>query len=156
MKSVEKIIDCSPQIEILMGQMLEEVRNVLPNSEVEPIGSMAVHISGKEEIDLMVISNDVASDSSKLVAIGYRQGPVEGDISYLKKKVDGIEVDVQVIPSGHEMIETHRRILEKLRDSEDLRKGYEDIKKSLVGSDIKTYRVKKGEWIKENLLNDGI
>ena len=154
MKSVEKIIDYSSQIEILMDRMLEEVKGVLPDSEVEPIGSMAVPISGKEEIDLMVISLDVIGESNKLTEIGYRQGPIENDISYLKKKVDGIEVDVQVIPSGHKKIETHRSILEKLRGSEDLRKGYEDIKKSLVGSDIKTYRVKKGEWIRENLLKD--
>lgn len=156
MKSVERIIDHSPEIETLMSQMLEEVRGAVPNSEVEAIGSMAVPISGKEEIDLMVISNDVASDSLNLVAIGYRQGPVENDISYLKKKVDGIEVDVQVIPCGHKKIETHHNILEKLRSNEDLRRGYEDIKRSLVGSDIKTYRAKKGEWIKENLLNDEI
>ncbi|OGI68403.1 hypothetical protein A2738_00750 [Candidatus Nomurabacteria bacterium RIFCSPHIGHO2_01_FULL_42_15] len=146
-----KIIKPSLEISELQKEIIIELSKILPDSSSELIGSMAVPISGKSEIDVMVVSNDVNADSKLLVEKSYIQGPVVKEISHLNTKRNGIRVDLQILPVGHKMIGIHRRTLEKLRADAGLSQRYEDFKNSLDGLPEDEYRKKKNEWIKNNI-----
>jgi len=135
----------------LQQESLEKIKKLLPNSQIEAVGAMAVPMIGRPEIDLMVISKNVAEDSQVLVVNGYKQGPVVDGISFLKIMVAGIEVAIQVIPVGHKMIDTHRNIIALLQKDGELRKRYEEFKSTLSGLSREEYKRKKSEWVKENI-----
>lgn len=124
---------------------------MLPISHVEIVGAMAVPMTGRPELDLMVISERIEEDSKVLVDNGYKQGPVVDKTSFLKKMVDDVEVAVQIMPPESSMIDTHRNIIAALRENEDLRKRYEEFKRTLSGLAREEYKEKKNEWIRENI-----
>ena len=154
MNETIKIIEPSIEVSELQKEIINELSCILPNSSVESIGSMAVPISGKSEIDVMVVSGSVDADSKLLIDKGYKQGPVIREVAYLNIKRNGIRVDLQILPVGHKMIETHRRILIKLREDQVLRKAYEQFKKSLDGAPNDEYKQRKMAWIKDNILSE--
>lgn len=138
----------------LQQDLVGELAKLLPDSDVEAIGAVAVPIAGRNEIDIMIVSDDILRDTEVLAQNGYRKGPIENGISYLKIYRDGVEIGVQIIPAGHKMIGTHRQIIAKLCADVDLRKRYEQFKLSLGGLSFDEYKQRKGEWIKDNLLAD--
>ena len=147
----ETIIEPSEKILGIQQEKLREIKIILPNSEVEPVGAMAVPMVGRPELDFMVISNDVEEDSKKLVENGYKQGPKVEATSFLKIMNWDVEVAVQIMPPGSKMIETHRKIVDKLRKDDSLRNKYEEFKRSLSGLSREEYKQKKSGWIRENL-----
>ncbi|HEX7724569.1 MAG TPA: GrpB family protein [Candidatus Paceibacterota bacterium] len=151
MKTIH-IIDPSPDILVLQVQTVVDMVILVPSAAVEAVGSMAVPVCGKNEIDIMVVSDDVAGISAMLVNNGYRQGPIEKGISYLNKYVGETEVAVQVIPNGHKMIEIHRVILHRLQSDQGLRDRYAAFKRTLDGLPSDEYKTRKSEWIRANLL----
>lgn len=151
MKTV-RIIDPTPEILVLQVTTVAELAQLFPHAAVEVIGSMAVPIPGKDEVDIMVISDDVAGISAALVQNGYKQGPIEKGISYLSKHAGETAVDVQVIPPGNKMIEIHRTNLKKLRSDQGLRDRYAAFKRTLDGLPADEYKARKSEWVKVNLL----
>ncbi len=154
MNETIKIVEPSIEISELQKNTIPELSRVLPNSSVEFIGSMAVPISGKSEIDIMIVSDSVENDSQALSKLGYNQGPSLKGISYLSAKRNGIHIDIQILPTGNKMIEIHRRTLRKLKEDIVLSKAYEQFKRSLDGLPKDEYKKKKKEWMKKNLLND--
>lgn len=154
MKEKIEIIEPSPEISELQNEVVAGLSALLPDSTIELVGSMAVPISGKPEIDVMVISKKVDSDSKLLSQKGYKQGPIVKGISYLSIKRNGVRIDLQIIPINHKMIEIHRKTLKKLQENSELREGYQKLKKSLTGLSAEEYKKRKTEWIKSNLLVD--
>jgi GrpB-like predicted nucleotidyltransferase (UPF0157 family) len=130
---------------------LEKIKNLLPSSQAEAIGALAVPMIGRPEVDLMVISENISNDSDILVKNGYKQGPVVDGISFLKMMVGGVEVAIQIIPMGHRMIDIHRKIIALLRRDGELRKKYEDFKSTLSGLSGEEYKERKSKWIKDNI-----
>ncbi len=151
---IEKIISPNENVENLQQKIVKELEGILPDSEIELVGAMAVPMVGRPEIDVMVISNKVEQDSKDLVREGYKQGPIVNEISYLKKYENDIEIGIQIIPPGHKMIDVHGKIIQKLRDNPELRESYETFKKTLNGLGREEYKEKKSAWIKENLLKE--
>ena len=108
------IIDFSPEVAKLQADTIAEISRLIPHAQVEAIGSFAVPLAGKEEIDIMIISKDILADSELLVQGGYRQGPID-DLSHLGKRVGVFRIDTHVVPEGHKMIGIYRGIIEKLK-----------------------------------------
>lgn len=152
MKKIDHIDFSTPDIEKCQMDVIGEVKNLLPGSEVEAIGAVAVPMAGRREVDVMVLSNNVVSDTEILAQNGYKKGPIENEISYLKIVREGVEIGVQIVPVGHKMIDIHRQIISMLRSDENLRKRYEQFKLLLDGLSREEYKQKKSAWIKENLL----
>lgn len=149
-----KIVESSDLIEKITNQVISNIKILLPERIMEHIGAMAVPMSGREEIDIMVISPNIQGDSAILNNANYSIGPTQNGISYLKKFIDGIEIGIQIIPENHLMIAIHRSIIEKLKGSPELKERYSKFKYSLVGLTPDEYKTKKSMWIKENLLKD--
>ena len=150
---IEKIIEPSEEVFRLQRDSLDEVGLLLPDAHVEAVGSMAVPLVGRPELDIMVLSENIAEDSKSLESHGYKQGPVVDGISNLKKVVDGVEVAIQVMSPNHSMVETHRSVITILRSNNELRKKYEDFKKTLSGLSREEYKVKKSRWIQEYIIS---
>lgn len=150
-KKTIKIIEYSPEVGALQDSMISEIKELLPASKILPIGSMAVPMAGKEEIDLLVVSAVPERDSQTLAANGFRKGPIEKDVHYLKASRGAFEIDVQVVSPGHHAIEYHSQMLGKLRRDESLRNRYAEFKRSLNGLTPVEYKEKKSTWIRENL-----
>jgi GrpB-like predicted nucleotidyltransferase (UPF0157 family) len=147
----ETIIEPSEKIFDIQQKSLEEIKTLLPNSQVEAVGAMAVPMVGRPELDIMVIGEHVEEDSKILAEYGYKQGPIVEGTSFLKMVEDGIEVAVQIMSPENHMINIHRNIIGVLCKNDELRKQYEEFKKTLSGLSKEEYKKKKGEWIKENI-----
>ncbi len=153
---IEKIIEPNTEIQILQESILAEFTALLPNSHIELVGAMAVPMTGRPELDILIISENIPEDSLILSQNGYTQGPVVDGNSFLKMYTmvgtDKIEIGVQILPPDSKMIDIHRKIISKLREDEPLRKRYEEFKRTLAGLTRPEYKEKKSAWIEENLL----
>ena len=148
----ETVIDPSAEILTLQENMIRDVSDLLPSSHVEVVGSMAVPMAGRPELDILVISENISADSETLSSNGYRQGPVVNQTSFLKKMCDNVEIAVQIMSSDNKMIGIHRNLVEILRNHEELKKRYEDFKHTLSGLSRDEYKKQKSEWLEKNLL----
>lgn len=147
----EAIVDQSQESFGVQWTQLEKIKSLLPSSQVEAVGALAVPMIGRPEIDLMVISKRVVDDSDILVKNGYKQGPIVDGVSFFKMVVGGFEVAVQIIPLGHKMIAIHRNIIALLQRDGELRKRYEEFKRTLSGLSREEYKREKGGWIDKNI-----
>ena len=120
---IETVIDPTSEILALQEKMIKEVSSLLQSSQVELVGSMAVPMAGRPELDILVISEDITTDSEILSQNGYIQGPVVNGVSFLKKMIDQIEVAIQIMSSDNKMANIHRNLISILRKNEDLRKS---------------------------------
>jgi GrpB-like predicted nucleotidyltransferase (UPF0157 family) len=148
----ETVIDPSVEILTLQEKMVNEVSSLLPASHVEVVGSMAVPMAGRPELDILVISEDITADSDILSQNGYKQGPVVKETSFLKKMSDNVEVAVQIMFADNKMVGIHRNLIDTLRNDEELRKRYEEFKHTLSGLSREEYKRQKSEWLEKNIL----
>lgn len=147
-----KIVKPSARIEKIANESVLSIKILLPKRIVERVGAIAIPMTGREEIDIMIISHNIQEDSAILNDAGYSVGPTQDGISYLKKFVNDIEIGIQIIPENHPMIDIHRKIIEKLKSNSYLKEKYSKFKHSLNGLTFTEYKSKKSIWIKENLL----
>lgn len=147
----ETIIEPNEEILNLQQEKLKEIKDLLPDSNIEPVGAITVPMTGRPELDILVISEHIEEDSKILVEHGYKQGPVVDGTSFLKIMVGSIEVAVQIMSPENPMINTHRNIISTLRENDELRNRYEEFKKTLSGLTREEYKKKKSGWIEENI-----
>lgn len=150
---IETIIEPNEHIFQVQKKYVDTLKRLFPHLIVELIGGMAVPMVGRPELDIMVISKDL-EDVSKVIEekLGLKQGPIEPrQASYLKKIEDGIDVTVQVLFPDNPTIQRHRKILAILRCNNELRRRYEEYKKTLAGLERQEYRIKKRVWLAEHI-----
>lgn len=149
-----KIIEPNKEILGKQKDCIRKLKETFPDELVEAVGSMAVPMTGRSEIDIMIVAdkNRHAAISDTLANWGYGKGPVIDGIAYLRKFEEGIEIGIQILPLDHKMIAIHRKILERLRADEKMRHDYSEFKRSLDGQTEEDYKSKKEDWIRENIL----
>lgn len=148
----EMIVGFTPQIETLPTLLKQELQKLLPNSNIEFVGAMAVPMVGRPELDVMIISEQIGIDSQVLVENDYKQGPLENGISFLKKMQDCVEIGVQIMSGDNKMVNVHRNMIQILRKNDALRHQYEDFKRTLSGLTREEYKKQKSKWIRDNIL----
>lgn len=155
MKKFVKIIELNQKIIDTQKSVVEKLKNIFPEAQVEAVGSIAVPMTGRPEIDIMVIVNkkDIASIVDSLISCGYGRGPVVDNIAYVRKFEKDIEIGIQVLPLEHKMIGIHKKILAKLQSDKKLRNSYSKLKKDLDGLPEENYKRQKSEWIRKNILS---
>jgi len=147
---IETIIEPNKTIFGIQRKYFDALKALFPHLTVELIGGMSVPMVGRPELDLMVISDDFENDSRRVEEIGFKQGSIEPNkASYLKKIEDGVDVTVQIVCIGNPMIDRHRNIRAVLKENHELRKQYEEFKRTLAGLEREVYRAKKKEWLRE-------
>lgn len=153
MPRFESVGQPSSEIFKVQDDSIKEIESLLPSARIEAVGAMAVPMMGREELDILVISEDITSSAEKLEEIGFKIGPFVNEIQFMKKMVGSIEVALQVMLPENRMIGTHKKILELLRSDDELRHRYELFKQTLSGLTREEYKKKKNDWLKENILN---
>lgn len=155
MKKLVKIIEPNQKIIDEQNIVVKKLKGIFPEAQVEAVGSIAVPMTGRSEIDIMIVVNksEIASFVDKLISEGYRRGPIVDEIAYVRKFEEEIEVGIQILPTDHFMSSVHRKILDKLRNDKKLRSDYSKFKKELNGLLEDDYKKQKSEWIGKNILN---
>jgi GrpB-like predicted nucleotidyltransferase (UPF0157 family) len=149
---IESIIEPNERILNIQSAAIKEVENILSNPNVSAVGGMAVPMTGRPELDILVISEDVEGDADKLGNNGFKYRTPSNNSIFLKKKVDNVEIAVEVTTSDNPRIELHKKIINLMRSDSNLREQYEEFKRTLNGLSRDEYKIKKTEWMKENLL----
>ena len=147
-----KIIEPDEQIFKIVKDSIYEIKKLFPSRVVEHIGALAVPMCGRKEIDVMIISPNVSSDSITMNQTNYSAGPNIDGISYFRKFINNTEIGIQIVPENHSVIAVHRNIIKKLKNNPELKKRYSKFKYSLNNLTPDEYKSRKGAWIKENLL----
>ena len=149
---IESIIEPNEDILELQKNSISDVKDILFTENVEAVGGMAVPMIGRPELDILVISKDIEGDADKLEAKGFMYRTPDNGAIFLKKKVDGVEVAVQIYSADNPMIEKHRKIIDLMRNNNELRESYEDFKRTLDGMPRDEYKKAKIKWMKQNIL----
>jgi len=148
-----KIIPPSPEIAKVQGEYLHELRVLLPDATVELIGGMSVPMAGREEVDIMVVTDDQAKAVEVMLLNGYPGGVEEKGVYYLTDFKKEVECGIQILSPDHPQVETNRRIRSRLQEDASLRQRLERFKKSIEKLTQAQYKEQKSVWIRDNILN---
>lgn len=151
-EKTETIIEPNDHILRIQQEYIEKIQQLLPEAHIEIVGSMAIPMAGRSELDILVISKDIETDSKKIEDTGFLYRTLADNAYYLKKKVEGVDVTVHVMFKDNKMITIYRKMIELLRSDDILRKRYEEFKWTLNGLARSEYKKKKVDWMKENIL----
>jgi GrpB-like predicted nucleotidyltransferase (UPF0157 family) len=149
---IESVIEPNERILNLQTETIKEVENILSNHNVSAVGGMAVPMTGRPELDILVISEDIEGDADKLENKGFMYRTPSSNSIFLKKKVDNVEIAIEITTLDNPRIESHNKIIDLMRNDSDLRRQYEEFKRTLNGLSREEYKIKKIEWMKKNLL----
>ncbi len=152
-EDIIKIITPSKEIFDLIEDYKRIVKNALPKANITLIGSFGVPMCGKEEIDLLVETDDVKESQLILNKNGFGIGPiVEGEGFSINKKYD-ITCELHIVPRGHKKIRAYLSLIKKLQNDKTLLEKYELLKWSLNGKSKEIYKLKKNDFlVKHNLV----
>lgn len=149
---IETVIEPNDHIFEIQRRYVDIVSQMLPGRHIEMVGGMAVPMIGRPELDILVITDDVEGDALKLETFGFGYLTFADDAAYLKQKVEGVEVTVQIMREDNKMVNILRQILMLLRTDEALRKEYEAFKRTLAGLERSEYKKRKVEYLQKNIL----
>ena len=114
-------------------------------ASVEFIGSASAKLSGKKEIDILVIAKPNQTLNACMdacAAIGFAKGPIDGGEGYMKAYVEGIAIELHILPPNHYRAESYYKVLAKLHQEEHA-KNYEAMKWAHNGKPMATYKLAK-------------
>lgn len=146
-----KIVDFDPVYLDIFEKYKKIILNIIPDLYIELIGSAAVPMNGKKEIDILIIADNYEEVQQKLHEDGFGKGPVEGTIAYLRDYRFGIEAEFHIMHSNTKKIEQARALVELLKKDKKLRKDFEEFKRSCDGISRAEYRKRKTEFLKKIL-----
>jgi GrpB-like predicted nucleotidyltransferase (UPF0157 family) len=155
----EKITILEPTIEVLEKAefYLNFIRKALPEAKVTLIGSLAIPVCIKNEIDILVeveegediqkVQEKIKDENQDL----FRVGPIVDNEGYSRtKKKHGLICELHILHRGDKRIEKYLKLIERFKSNPELAKTYSDLKKSLNGVSNDEYKKVKIEFLKKN------
>lgn len=129
-------------------EIINSIKEVEPELEVILLGSLALKISGQEDIDISAYcvkaeQPEHLDNFKKLFGEPSRQ--TANSIGWSFER-EGFSVDVWLTDPTSETTKAQRQIFEMLRDSPELLKEYEEIKLEAKDLPYKQYQAKKYEF----------
>ncbi len=143
-------VEFNPLYLEIFNKYKTEILKLLPEAKIELIGSAAVPMKGKRELDILVESSNKENAQKKLIKNGYEEGPVFEDTSYVKDFRYGIECEVHIMNKGDKKINEIKFLISKLKKDKKLRDKFEKFKESCESLDIREYRKRKAIFLKSN------
>ena len=151
-----KIIEPSKEVFKIIEEYTNLVQKILPTSKITLIGSFAIPMCGKEEIDLLVETDDIKKAQKEIEEKSdgrFGIGPRVGEVGFSRsKKKFGIICELHFVPKGYKKIQNYLKFIENLKSKPDIIKKFEKLKRSLDGSTEEEYKNEKRKFIKENKL----
>ncbi len=150
-----EIIEPSKKIFDLSNRIQDKIKKILPKSKTRLIGSFAIPICGKKEIDILVEVENVKESSKILSKNGFKQGPLIKRESFMTCLEGDIDCDLHVLPHGDDHIKkVYDKTIDYFKKNENKRKEFDELKRSLKGSSPEEYKRKKGEFLGRTVFAD--
>jgi 8-oxo-dGTP pyrophosphatase MutT (NUDIX family) len=154
MNKVE-IVEPSKKIFNLSKKIQREVKKILPESETKLIGSFAIPICGRKEIDILVEVKDVKKAQEKLAKLGFKKGPVVRGEAFLTKFEEDMRCDLHVLEYGDKRIrKVYEKVINFFKENKEAREKYSNFRKSLAGlsESESEYKEKKSNFLAETVF----
>lgn len=150
-----EIIEPSEKIFKMSDKMQKRIKKILPNSKTRLIGSFAIPVCGKKEIDILIEVDNVEEASNLLEKEGFKKGlKVKNEIffSYFEEE---IQYDLHVLPQGDNHIrKVYDKVIDYFKKNEDKRIEFDNFKRSLNGLSPEEYKKRKGEYLERTVFAD--
>lgn len=112
------------------------------------MGSACAKIKGKEEIDILIITNNIPKTYESLRTIGFSKGPIQEDEAHMRNRDYGIMCDMHIFEKEHEQVQRYLEQSDKLKNNSKIREEYIKLKEESLGLSMQEYKDKKKEFWK--------
>ena len=148
-----KIIEPSKGVFELYESFERRIREALPLAKTRLIGSFAVPMCGKSEIDVLVEVKNVEEAQKTLEGIGFSRGPLIDGEGFSRRKEDGIVCELHILNYGAKRISgVYDKVTRILKQNKVLRDQLASLKRSLNGKTEEEYKAAKSEFLKKYIL----
>lgn len=152
-----KIIEPTEEVFKAVDFYSELVQNIIPESKITLIGSLAIPICTKNEIDLMVeiepgqdINNILEQITNNSDDRFYSGTVVDNEGFVRSKKKYGIRCELHILHKDDERVGKYLEQLKRFKSDAELTKRYETLKRSMNGKTEAEYKEAKNIFFKEN------
>jgi GrpB-like predicted nucleotidyltransferase (UPF0157 family) len=135
------------------------VQNIIPESKITLIGSLAIPTCTKNEIDLMVeiepgqdINNILEQITDNSDDRFYSGTVVDNEGFVRSKKKYGIRCELHILHKDDERVGKYLEQLKRFKSDTELTKRYETLKRSMNGKTEAEYKEAKNIFFKENIF----
>ena len=146
--SIAEVKPWDPRAAGVAKKIIEDIKITAPSLEVFWSGALALGISGQNDIDLSLLSDepDFKIYLSKLLPIlGQPQKQSETNILWRIVK-DGYKLDAYLSHKNSGDIKSHKRLFRLLKNDPDLLQEYKNLKEAANGLPFREYMRRKYEF----------
>ena len=159
-EEVVHIIDPSPEIIEKAESYMKMLREILSDATITLIGSLAVPVCLKDEMDVLVElepGHDIALVQEKIkkeTGDMFHIGPIkDGEEGFMRsKKKYGVRCELHIIHKGDSRGGRYRELVSKLQSNPGLAREYDAFKRSLSGLPLEVYKKEKLRFLREHHL----
>ena len=128
--------------------LINEIKNILPESEIFYQGSTYLEIAGENDVDLTIINSDFESAQNLLTNLFGDPDSTnfESKYAHWDFKRESFEVDMGLQTEMTPMLEEQLKTQRILESDEELKKEYEQMKRESDGLPWKEYLIRKYEF----------
>jgi len=155
-----KIIEPTEEMFRLADYYLELVRHAIPSAQVTLIGSLAIPVCTKDEIDLLVEIDESLTFAEVQQIIENNSegkiwtGPMIEDEAYMRtKKKFGTICELHIVYKGSPKANKYHQILNQLKSDKKLSGEYSSLKRSLDGLALSEYKKEKRKFLEKHNLS---
>ncbi len=152
-----KIIEPTEEVLKAVDFYIELVQNIIPKSKITLIGSLAIPICTKNEMDLMV-EVDSDQDIHKILEQitessndRFYSGTVVNNEGFVRsKKKYGIRCELHILHTDDARVATYLEQVNRFKSDAELTKKYDTMKRSMDGKTEAEYKEAKNIFFREN------
>lgn len=148
-----RIVEPSARLRDIRLSYERIIAAALPSAKLHHIGSSAVPIAGREEIDILVETDDIVQSQETLARHGFSKGPINHGEAFLRGRQYPILCDVHVLQHNDKRVGQYLTTIKRLQEDTGLRTEYERLRRSLDGKTEQEYKTAKRAFLKERLLD---
>lgn len=153
MNKIIEIIEPSKNIFDLYNYFEEKIRKAIPNVKTRLIGSFAIPMCGKKEIDILVEIDDVKRAQIILEKLGFSKGPIIRGEGFSHDRSKDMICELHILPPNDKRIKkVYDKVINTLRENKNLREKFEKLKRSLNGKSEEEYKIAKSNFLAENIF----
>jgi len=144
-----KIIDFNREFLLIFEKYKKIIKKILPTSKIYLIGSSAVPMKGKEEIDILIETDNPKEAQRILFKEGFSKGFETDNKIYHMDFRFGIECQIHLVEKGNKWIKRHLDFIKKLQKNHKIRKELEKLKEECDGLTKDEYKKRKNKFIQK-------
>jgi GrpB-like predicted nucleotidyltransferase (UPF0157 family) len=145
-----------PRAAEVAKRLLKELQTAVPELEVFWGGALALGISGKNDIDLSIVSRCEDYDEYLPSLIRVLGEPQKRGLQNVRWEIvrDGYSVDVHLADERSEALAEQRKTHDLLKNNPELLKEYTKLKEDASGLSVREYQRHKYEFYNRILVHE--